>query len=173
MTCTSRRQRATAALAAVALLMAGCGNAHRPGAAGSGSTQARFLAYSRCMRSHGISDFPDPTTVPGGGVAFQIDGGPDSDLNQSDPDFRAATRACRAVSPVRQGPPASGPKIAAEVRWARCLRSHGVPSFPDPSRDGAFDSSRFQPASPAFQSAGRACKSVQPSGAVAAAPGPG
>jgi hypothetical protein len=172
MTRRSSKHRAAAALAAMAMLTAGCGSAHGPGAAGSRSIQAQFLLYSRCMRSHGISDFPDPTTLPGGGAAFQIDGGPGSDLNQSDPGFRAAGRACRAVSPVRQGPPATGPKIAAEVRWARCLRSHGVSSFPDPSSDGAFDSGKFQPDSPAFQSASRACKPVQPSGAVAAAPGP-
>jgi hypothetical protein len=57
----------TAAMAAVlgfAVLAAGCGGSNGPGSAGSGSAKAQFLAYSRCMRSHGVSDFPDPTTPP-------------------------------------------------------------------------------------------------------------
>jgi hypothetical protein len=60
---------------------------------------------------------------------------------------------------------------AAEFEWARCLRTHGVPSFPDPDRRGAFDSSRFDDGSPAFQAAGKACAAQQPPGAVAAVPG--
>ncbi len=64
----------------------------------------------------------------------------------------------------------SGPS-AAEFAWARCLRTHGVPSFPDPDRSGAFDSSRFDDRSPAFQAAAKACTAQQPQGAVAAVPG--
>ncbi len=32
----------------------------------SSGALAEMMAYSRCMRSHGISDFPDPTPNPGG-----------------------------------------------------------------------------------------------------------
>jgi hypothetical protein len=60
---------------------------------------------------------------------------------------------------------------AAELEWARCLRTHGVPSFPDPDRRGAFDSSRFDDRSPAFQAASKACAAQQPEGAVEAVPG--
>jgi hypothetical protein len=60
---------------------------------------------------------------------------------------------------------------AAEFEWARCLRTHGVPSFPDPDRRGAFDSSKFDDGSPAFQAASKACAAQQPAGAVAAVPG--
>lgn len=60
---------------------------------------------------------------------------------------------------------------AAEVEWARCLRTHGVPSFPDPDRRGAFDSSKFDDRSPAFQAASKACAAQQPAGAVVAVPG--
>jgi hypothetical protein len=62
---------------------------------------------------------------------------------------------------------------AAELQWARCLRTHGVPGFPDPNRSGAFDSSRFDDTSPAFQAAAKACASQQPAGAVEAVPGRG
>ena len=64
----------------------------------------------------------------------------------------------------------SGPS-AAEVEWARCLRTHGVPTFPDPDRSGAFDSSKFDDGSPAFQAASKACVTQEPPGAVAAVPG--
>ncbi len=60
---------------------------------------------------------------------------------------------------------------ASEFEWARCLRTHGVPSFPDPDRRGAFDSSRFDDRSPAFQAASKACAAQQPEGAVEAVPG--
>ena len=137
-------------------------------------TKAQFVAYAHCMRSHGVSDFPDPTTPPGGGVAFSIHGGPGSDLNRNNPTFKAANQACRTLLPGgQQAPTQSSPKIAAEVRWARCLRSHGVPSFPDPNGQGAFDSSKFDPTSPAFQTASKACMSLQPTGSVSAVPGPG
>ncbi len=62
---------------------------------------------------------------------------------------------------------------AAEFEWARCLRAHGVPRFPDPDHRGAFDSSRFDDRSPAFQAAARACAAQQPAGAVEAVPGRG
>ena len=165
----------TAAMAAVlafAVLAAGCGGSNGSGSAGSGSTKAQFLAYSRCMRSHGVSDFPDPTTPAGGGVAFSINGGPGSDLNPNNPTYKSANQTCRALLPAGVQP-ATGPspRIAAEVRWARCMRSHGVPSFPDPNNQGAFDSAKFNDTTPAFHTASKACTSLQPTGAVTAVAG--
>jgi len=165
----------TAAMAAVlgfAVLAAGCGSSNGPGSAGSGSAKAQFLAYSRCMRSHGVSDFPDPTTPAGGGVAFSINGGPGSDLNPNNPAYKAANQACRSLLPAGvQSATGPSPKIAAEVRWARCMRSHGVPSFPDPNSQGAFDSAKFNDTTPAFHTASKACTTLQPTGAVRAVPG--
>lgn len=161
-----------AALLGIAVLAAGCGSSTSPGIASSGSAEAQFVSYARCMRGHGVSDFPDPTTLSGGGFAFQFSGGPGSDLNAGNPTFKAASHACRTLAPGGQRSAASPtPNIAAEVRWARCLRSHGVPSFPDPNSSGAIDSGKFDPSSPAFQRAGAACKSVQPTGPVTAGPG--
>jgi hypothetical protein len=166
---------ASAALLALALLAAGCGGSGNPGLAGpgsagsnqarassgsSGALLARFLAYTHCMRSHGVHDFPDPNTS-GGGIAFEIHGGPGSDLNRTNPTFERATRTCRSLDPVgAQPPPQSAAKIAIEVKWARCMRSHGLPNFPDPNSQGAFDSSKFDENSPAFQAASNACKAL-------------
>ncbi len=170
-----------AALAALLALAAPRGRlrraeaAGRRGGGGSSSVLAKFEAYATCMRSHGIPDFPDPTTSPGGGVSFQINGGPGSDLNRSNPRFVAAGKACRRLLPGEgQAPaPLSAQRIAAEVSWARCMRSHGLPGFPDPNSQGAFDSSKFDESSPAFQAAGSACKSRQPTGATPVVPGKG
>ena len=65
-----------AVLVGLAALTAGCGGSTGPG--GSGSAKSRLLAYAGCMRTHGVSDFPDPITLPGGGFAFQINAGPGS-----------------------------------------------------------------------------------------------
>jgi hypothetical protein len=163
-----------AALLGLALLAAGCGGSNGPGVARSGSNKAQFVGYAQCMRSHGVSDFPDPTTPPGGGVAFSIHSGPGSDLSPTNPAFKAANQACRTLLPGgQQAPTAPSPRIAAEVGWARCLRSHGVSNFPDPNSQGAFDSSKFDSSSPAFQTASKACKSLQPTGSVSAVPGRG
>jgi hypothetical protein len=171
-----RRTAATiAALLGLAVLAAGCGGSngpgvpgggsgksthHAPGSASSGGVMAQFVAYSRCMRSHGIHDFPDPSSA--GGVGIELHGGPGSDLNRNNPAFKAAEQACRSLQPgAGQAPTPSAQKIAAEVKWARCMRSHGLPSFPDPNGQGAFDRNKFDENSPAFQTASNACKSLR------------
>jgi hypothetical protein len=169
-----KRMAAMTGALVLTVLTAGCGSSNGPSSstASSGGPLVRALAYTRCMRRHGIHDFPDPTTPPGGGVTFQFNGGAGSDLNQNDPTFQAASQACRTLSPGgQQAPTAPTRQIAEEVTWARCLRSHGVPGFPDPNSSGAIDSAKFDPTSAAFQRASAACKSLQPSGAVSAVPG--
>ncbi len=158
-----RTMTVTAALVGLVVVAAGCGGSQSPGVAGSGfsSALAKFEAFSKCMRSHGISDFPDPTTSPGGGVAIPTHGGPGSDLNRNNPRLNAAKRACQSLLPSGSGgPQQSTQKIAAEVTWAHCMRSHGLPSFPDPNAQGAFDRNKFDESTPAFQSASNACQSL-------------
>jgi hypothetical protein len=155
----------TAAVVGLVLTTAGCGGSKSPGAAAGGSSSAvfaEFLAYSRCMRSHGISDYPDPTTSPGGAVALSRNGGPGSDLNRSTPAFKAASQACRSLAPngTSGAPQQSAQKIAAELKWAHCMRSHGLPAFPDPDAQGAFDRNKFNESTAAFQTASKACRSL-------------
>jgi hypothetical protein len=163
-----KRMAAMTGALALTGLIAGCGSSNDPSSstASSAGPLAKALAYTRCMRSHGVQDFPDPTTS-GGGVTFQV-----STTVGSNPAFTAANRACQSLrSGGQHAPTMSARQIAIEVRWAHCLRSHGVPGFPDPSSSGAIDSAKFDPTSPAFQRASAACKSLQPSGAVSAVPG--
>ena len=172
----SRLRTTTAASVLVALVLtAGCGGSNSPGATGHGQNQmTKGLAYARCMRSHGVSDFPDPTAVSGGGVGFQINGGPGSDLDPNNPTYRAAHQACQSLLPGGdQSPPLSAKRLAAEVTWAHCMRSHGLPGFPDPNAQGAFDSSRFNHTSSAFRTASNDCMSLEPTGPISAVPGNG
>jgi hypothetical protein len=97
---------------------------------------AQFVDYAKCMRSHGIHDFPDPVATPGGGIAFQVNGGPGSDLDRNNPTFEAAGQACRSLLPGGGQVPAtvSAHRVAAEINWARCMRSHGLRQ-PQPQYD--------------------------------------
>jgi hypothetical protein len=165
----------TAALLGLVVLAAGCGGPKTPDN-GAGRVLAEFEAYANCMRSHGISDFPDPTTSPGGGVSFQINGGPGSDLGRNNPSFEAANQRCQSLLPDggSQPPAQSAQKIADEVKWAQCMRSHGLPSFPDPNSQGEFDSSKFNESTPTFKSASNACQSLMNRvGAIPVHPGHG
>jgi len=97
-----------------------------------------------------------------------------SDLNHNNPRFKAAEEACQSLSPGgEQSPPPPSQKIAAEVKWALCMRSHGLPSFPDPNAEGAFDSSRFNDSSLAFRTASKTCEALGPTGPISAVPGHG
>lgn len=102
----------------------------RASANGGGKTQAEALRYAQCMRSHGIADFPDPSASG----AFSIHGaGSSSDLNRDNPTFQAADRSCRRYSPQQNVTPAQHAALErVYVRFARCMRSHGVGDFPDP-----------------------------------------
>lgn len=50
------------------------------------------------------------------------------------------------------------------VAFAECMRSHGMPNFPNPGNGPAFGppGSGVDPTSPQFQSALQACKSLAP-----------
>jgi hypothetical protein len=64
------------------------------------------------------------------------------------------------------GPTAVGSSLArSELRVSECMRSHGVPSFPDP-KGGGFDlnGSGIDPQSPAFQAAQKRCFKLLPGG---------
>ncbi|MGZ4175297.1 MAG: hypothetical protein ACXVR1_02690 [Solirubrobacteraceae bacterium] len=54
------------------------------------------------------------------------------------------------------------------LKFANCMRTSGVPNFPDPSAGGGLlvrPGSGLNPASPAFQAAQKHCARLQPGGA--------
>jgi hypothetical protein len=137
----------------------------QPPTSARASKVAQELQYSRCVRAHGIPDFPDPSARRGINLSDQ----PGSDLNPSDPALQAAMLACAKIVPGFKGnsTPARQRQYTAELlRFARCMRAHGVAGFPDPSSLGPaqgigfrIDRSTLDPRSPALQAAVAACQS--------------
>ena len=122
-------------LASTVIAACGSGSPNNPGSSGSSGPnssqtqlQQEALNFSRCMRSHGVSGFPDPS--PGGG--FDIAG-----INRSSPAFEAAQAACKQLLPVKRAPsgPPSPQAYARLVHWSNCMRAHGISSIPDPRPD--------------------------------------
>lgn len=124
------RNVALAALAALALLVSACGAT--PTRSGSKATgkYATALAYSRCMRSHGVPRFPDPKQGPGG-----IEVGSAPGVDPRSPLFVSAQRACRHLLPNGGRPTRPGQQraLARMLRNSQCMRAHGISGFPDPT----------------------------------------
>lgn len=121
------------------------------------------IAYAACMRSHGVSDFPDPNS---NGTLLLPQG---ADL--SSPQFQSAQQACQSLlAGGAAGPPSTADQQKA-VQYAACMRAHGYPNYPDPTVTGNGFSVEIPPGadprSSQFQAAMQACRSfnVLPGGA--------
>jgi hypothetical protein len=128
----------------------GPGVAHVGSAAsGSGSANssvpASALAFSQCMRSHGVQNFPDPESSAG------VPKVSPQQLGVSSTQFQTAQTACAHLLQPNQ---AQAQLILSGMRdFARCMRAHGAHNWPDPTidRDGqpVFDlHGRINPDSP-------------------------
>jgi hypothetical protein len=141
----ARTVAAVIGTALLALLTAACsrgGSGGSPHAGGSSSAPSA-LAYSVCMRSHGVPNFADP------GSNGQIPKADPQQLGISSAQLQAARTACQHLLPITGSTEAqqqetqcamSGDCSQAVVQqWmsglrtlAGCLRSHGEPNWPDP-----------------------------------------
>ena len=65
-----------------------------PSPAQRAGAQVVQLKFSRCMRSHGVPNFPDPPSASGGGFGFIFGG---SGIDPGAPLFRVAQRSCISV----------------------------------------------------------------------------
>ena len=114
---------------------------HGSSGASAASTQGSgWLAFADCMRAHRVAGYPDPGT----------DGRPPKEtlqqLGVSSSRFQSAQSACRHLLPNGGGPPnaAERRQVAAQsLRFSRCVRSHGVPNFPDPDDTGRIPDPGF------------------------------
>jgi hypothetical protein len=123
----------------------------------AGSAQQRrlasLLAYSHCMRSHGVTNFPDPD-AQGQFPPFHSDSAASKQASLS------ANDACKNL--LRSGATEGTPhdrqeKFAFALKVARCLRLHGFPKFPDPP-DQSLSGVGIDPNSTEFQTAETACE---------------
>ena len=162
-----------APIACVALLAASCGGtSSQPEVASIGSTNsagvqrlrpastseaAAALAAARCMRTHGMPNFPDPIN---GYFGFSVGSG----INPSSPQFKAAYQYCgtRYLSLGHRSTPAQRAQWNARaVKFSRCMRSHGASDFPDPDGQGAINlPTASYRNTPKVQRAEGACKSL-------------
>ncbi len=166
-----RWQRLLPSLAAAvcAVAIGACGSSgHKPNAS---SRDGSFLAFSECMRGHGVTNFPDPS--PGGGINIPASSG----INPASPAFQAAQDTCRKQLPGG-GPPAHASEQQKEQLFAmsECMRRHGVSEFPDPVTRSTLPSNpeaysivegtgdlwllvptTINPNAPAFNQAAKAC----------------
>jgi hypothetical protein len=144
---TARSAAAIIAAAALALLAAACSDS--PSSAGSGGSPTAAgpahspsaVAFSHCMRSQGVPNFPDPGR---GGVLAKTN---PQRLGVSSSKFQGAQRACQHLLPITRtsieqceaagvcSQAVTQQMLSAGLRFARCMRSHGVPNWPDPSTD--------------------------------------
>src|SRR5262245_57171361 len=127
----------------IGLVSAGCGsNESSEGGAASGietagsstatadnsadenlSKQEKAVKFAECMRANGVPHFPDPD--PKGEYNFGVDVTPEV--------WTKAVDACKALKPPGALSAERTPKEqSASLRFAQCMREHGVPDFPDP-----------------------------------------
>ncbi|MCL2417813.1 MAG: hypothetical protein FWD04_00855 [Conexibacteraceae bacterium] len=178
-----RKLTVIAAILGAVTALAACGGSSSPNTsnASTGHTNTG-LKLAECMRSHGVADYPDPGNGPNqmqvgqngsGGGSFTVNG---VHLQESPRTVQKAMSECQHTLP--HGPPISGAKLAqirqGVLKMAECMRSHGVPNFPDPQvvtapgghgiavRIGggpgtAGAGGQLNPQSPAFQRAQQRC----------------
>jgi hypothetical protein len=130
-------------------------------ASSRGTALAQAVAYSQCVRGHGVPNFPDPVQTPDGGYGYRTNG-----IDPNSTAFQGAIQACKALpSPWNStGQQLSTAQQQAWLSWATCIRAHGLPNFPDPTFSGReVHDSGVGSSSPQLQSAIDACKSRRPS----------
>jgi len=129
----------------------------------------KALKLSECMRANGVPNFPDPN---GQGV---IQG---SGIDPNSAQFQKAQQTCAkdlGGGAGTRSPAQIAKAEAAALAFSKCMRSHGVPDFPDPqfssgggisiritAHAGAGGNNGLDPSSPIFQKAQQTCSSLLP-----------
>ena len=164
----ARTAAAIVLTAGLCLLAAACSSSPSssgPGGSsntGGSTSSQKALAFSQCMRSHGVLKYPDPDSS--GGFPKESP----QQLGVSVSRFEAAQSACRHLLPNGgSGPtPAQVAQARAQaLKFSQCVRKHGVTNFPDPGSDGRIPdpaSVGIDQGSPQFQAANQACRKYRP-----------
>jgi hypothetical protein len=134
----------------------------------TGTAASTALAYVSCMRANGEPNMPDPPAGGGNHVHISITAG--SGVDPSSPEFTRATNACKHLLPDN-GVPSDSITPADQADYltaAACMRSHGVPDFPDPTfQDDSVTFSIRRPLDPnssQYKSALATCQKLIPAG---------
>jgi len=174
------RALALVGMTGLTLATSACGGSSGANAAQVGTTSGAShprahdpQAYSACMRNHGVPTFPDAGST--GQIRIDPRKLGESGIDVDSPRFKRAARACLNLQPKRARTTARQPTAAqqqAMLRFARCMRSHGVPNFPDPQPGGALDLAQkvAAPNTPQFKATEHTCRNFVPGAPIPAAP---
>jgi hypothetical protein len=156
------RGLALAGVVGLSLLASACGSsgakvAQVGTATSTTASSSGPTAFSACMRSHGLPNFPDPDS----NGRFDAAG-----IDQGSPAFRAANSACRALNPKHPVHEQTRGQLEQQLpqllAFAKCMRAHGVAKFGDPEISPNGHSIAYpvvDTSSPAFAPAAAACRS--------------
>jgi hypothetical protein len=132
------------------------------GSASPGDRRGALVAFAACMRKHGLPNFPEPKAV---GRGYRLTIGSENGIDASSPQFKNALQACKKVLPNggTSSPQDQAKQLQEALKYAACIRSHGMPDFPDPkpSGDGGIELGEA-PRSPQFTAAEMACRQLLP-----------
>jgi hypothetical protein len=129
---------------------------------GSNATQL-MDEWATCMRINGDPDQTDPTidqygviniTIPQGITDTSISSEAHGSSGPCSQYELAAENDLRAANPV--APP---PSQAQLVQYVDCMRTHGVPNYPDPgpNDEANFNEAGVDPNSPSFENGNKIC----------------
>ena len=156
--------------------MAQVGTTSKNSGASNSSGSGDPTAYSACMRSHGVSNFPDPDSKGRIKITSGVSAnGQKTGVDVNSPQFSRARKACDKLLPNGGRPTAAEQQQEQQqaLKFAQCMRSHGVPKFPDPKAGGQMTlgtKAGVDPNTPQFQAAQKACQKLVPGGPIVAAP---
>jgi hypothetical protein len=167
MTTTARRLAAPALTAMIALI-SGCGSttpvqtdgSGGGGGGGTAATREQAVKFAECIRTNGVSAFPDPNAS--GQFAYGIPSR-SSPLNPNSAAWTAAISACKSLEPSGFIPTSFTPaQKSARLKFAQCVRANGVPSFPDPTSSGPLIDVTNGQSIPGLQAAIQKCIHLNP-----------
>jgi len=147
--------------AGTVLLATACGSGSPGPAASPSRLYQQSLTYSRCMRAHGVPNFPILKQGPGGSLVHPAS--PPAGMLTA-PGYGAAFRACLKLAVIGGGSRARYQAAALRgLNQAECMRAHGITNYPSPGTlDGGIHSPDFtaiglDPHTLQFQAAAKAC----------------
>ena len=120
----------------------------------------------QCARTHGDPTFPDPQSIDSQGQAkFPPNTSPPPQLTQ---------QACQSIynrlpAAARGSAP---PDIQMEIRFAQCMRDHGLTDWPDPNANGDYPlppdliTGKTGPVWDRIAAAWHSCRQYNPSGSI-------
>jgi hypothetical protein len=163
-------------VAAAVLLLAACGASSSQAAAAASRADSAHVWHQavQCVREHGLPTFPEPSIDSSGRPHFP------QGTQEPPPSVLDACQHILEQLPSNERQPVSSSSSsqtlndpATMLRFAQCMRRHGITDWPDPDASGVFHMppsmghlAKGEPRWPSIQRAWRACLRYDPSGGV-------